>query len=297
MLYGYLDKAGSSSHHPRIDILNTHITYLPLAKPRANPIPMPNPPPTILLTGATGFVGGTILNALSKTSPNITIIALLRHASSANALLHVFPNLQPLIGDLSDLALLRSTAAQCDLVIHPAGDDSAAVCAMIDGLAASRKAQATTAPSVISLTGPRSLIDLSRPITGSRTPGRPWNDIVDQEKPPLSPQGTHARGHRPSDSHARPIARRRSDARVSRAIFWTRQGTLQEGKFFRVVLQPRPIPQTDFRHRRRKRHLVLKLHQRPSLRRDVPRLRQTQPHFEAAGHRLLLRAHRRRRHA
>lgn len=133
----------------------------------------------VFLTGVTGFVGGTILSCLSKAHPNIRIKALIRKEEDAKELQSVYPKLTPIIGDLSSLSLLTSTAADADFVIHAGGDSVPAVCAMIDGLA-SQRATGLPLPRIISLTGPRSLIDLTSPITGNlRADSRPWSDVTD----------------------------------------------------------------------------------------------------------------------
>lgn len=137
-------------------------------------------PHSVFLTGATGFVGGTILSCLSKTNPDIRIKALIRQEAVAKELQSVYPNLTPIIGDLSSLSLLTSTAAEVDFVIHAGGDNVPSVSAMIDGLA-SRNTTGSPLPRLISITGPRSLIDLSEPITGNLKPRRPWSDITDAE--------------------------------------------------------------------------------------------------------------------
>ncbi|KAF2173683.1 hypothetical protein M409DRAFT_48623 [Zasmidium cellare ATCC 36951] len=140
---------------------------------------------SVFLTGATGFVGGTILHCLSKTHPDIHIKALIRQEEVAKELESVYPNLTAVIGDLSLLPLLRRTAAEVDFVIHAGGDNVPAVCVMIEGLARNTDNATTVSPRprLISITGPRSLIDLSKPITGNLDPGsRPWSDITDAEK-------------------------------------------------------------------------------------------------------------------
>ncbi|CAI6333472.1 unnamed protein product [Periconia digitata] len=144
--------------------------------------PDPKPTPTlhcVFLTGVTGFVGGTILSRLLNAHPNVHVKALIRKESVAQELQSVYPNLTPIIGELSSLSLLESTAAEADFVIHAGGDNVSAVCAMIDGLA-SRTTTGPPMPRLISLTGPRSLIDLTNPITGNlRADSRPWSDITD----------------------------------------------------------------------------------------------------------------------
>lgn len=144
------------------------------------PDPETTPTPIcVFLTGVTGFVGGTILSCLSQAHPSVCIKALIREERVAKELQSVYPNLTPIIGELSSLPLLVSTAAEVDFVIHAGGDNVSAVCAMIDGLA-SRTTTGLPMPRLISLTGPRSLIDFSEPITGNlRASSRVWSDITD----------------------------------------------------------------------------------------------------------------------
>ncbi|KAK5169320.1 uncharacterized protein LTR77_005295 [Saxophila tyrrhenica] len=142
--------------------------------------------PCVFLTGATGFVGGTVLACLSSSHPNIKIKALIRQEAVAKELQSLHPNLTPIIGDLSSLALLTSTASDAGFVIHAAGENIPAVCALIDGLTShdNTESEATLPlPRLISLTGPRSLINLSKPITGNlATDSRPWSDVTDADK-------------------------------------------------------------------------------------------------------------------
>lgn len=146
----------------------------------SEPDPQTMPTPRcVFLTGVTGFVGGTILSCLLKAHPNVRVKALIREERDAKELQSVYPNLIPIIGGLSSLSILTCTAAEADFVIHAGGDNVPAVCAMIDGLA-SRTTSGPPMARLISLTGPRSLIDLSNPITGNlRGSSRPWSDITD----------------------------------------------------------------------------------------------------------------------
>ena len=140
-------------------------------------------PRCVFVTGVTGFVGGTVLSCLLKAHPNICVKALIREERDAKELQSVYPNLTPIIGDLSSLSLLISTAAEADFVIHAGGDNVPAVCAMIDGLASRTTTTGPPMPRLISLTGPRSLIDLSNPITGNLgASSRPWSDITDAHR-------------------------------------------------------------------------------------------------------------------
>jgi nucleoside-diphosphate-sugar epimerase len=89
------------------------------------------------------------------------------------------PTLEPVIGSLSDHELLRETAASVDFVVHATKEDLPAVLALIDGLASSHATEPPT-PRLISISGTRSLIDLSGAVTGkAKKDALPWSDIAD----------------------------------------------------------------------------------------------------------------------
>lgn len=135
----------------------------------------------VFLTGATGLVGGSILSSLCHIHPKIHVKALIRREDDAEELQSVYPTLEPVIGDLADLDLLTSTAANVDFVVHATNQDIPAVKALIDGLALSFESEKPT-PRLISITGPRSLIDRSLQVTGELQDGaRPWSDVDDIE--------------------------------------------------------------------------------------------------------------------
>ncbi|MCJ1477868.1 hypothetical protein MMC13_006541 [Lambiella insularis] len=133
----------------------------------------------IFVTGVTGFVGGSVLASLYTAHPDIHITALVRKESDAEQLQRVYPSLLIVIGSLSSPSLLTFHAAAADFVIHMGGDNVPAVCTMIDGLAAS-SSTGKPLPQIISISGPRSLLDLSVPITGIESPNsKVWSDIAD----------------------------------------------------------------------------------------------------------------------
>ena len=135
-------------------------------------------PPHVFLTGGTGFVGGSVLSALYRADPDTLVTALVRKEADAAKLQSAFPNLSTVIGTLSQLSLLASNAAAADFVIHMAGENVSATCAMIDGLASSPTEHIS--PRIISISGSRSLLDLSLPITGTADPdGKIWSDVDD----------------------------------------------------------------------------------------------------------------------
>jgi nucleoside-diphosphate-sugar epimerase len=134
--------------------------------------------PRVFLTGVTGFVGGSVLVSLYTAHPDIQITALVRKEFDAEQLQLAYPNLVIIIGSISSLSLLKSNAAAADFVIHMAGDNLPAVCAMIDGLGSSSTGRPL--PQIISISGPRSLIDRSLPVTGISSPiDKIWSDVAD----------------------------------------------------------------------------------------------------------------------
>jgi hypothetical protein len=115
----------------------------------------------------------------TSKNPDIHITALVRKESDAEQLQSVYPNLLVVIGSLASLPVLTSNAAAVDFVIHMGGDNIPAVCAMIDGLASS-STTGRPLPQIISISGPRSLLDLSVPITGIESPNsKVWSDVAD----------------------------------------------------------------------------------------------------------------------
>ena len=98
----------------------------------------------VFLTGATGYIGGAVADALRAHGHAVTGLA--RSQESAEKLRA--RGIEPLIGDLGDAAALRRVAGLADAVIHAgairgpemAGTDRVAVEAMLEGLADSGKA-------------------------------------------------------------------------------------------------------------------------------------------------------------
>ncbi|KAK4445507.1 hypothetical protein QBC34DRAFT_358311 [Podospora aff. communis PSN243] len=99
------------------------------------------PTPSLLLTGATGYLGGTFLShLLASTHPLISTLPItipIRDPTAAPTFTSKSPRLTPLLfPSLSDTASLRSAAAQHDIVIHNAnGYHTPATKSLIEGLA------------------------------------------------------------------------------------------------------------------------------------------------------------------
>ncbi|KAJ4293421.1 hypothetical protein N0V90_008704 [Kalmusia sp. IMI 367209] len=149
------------------------------------------PPPTqnapsILLVGATGYVGGTVLAHL-LTSPHpllqtASISVLVRGAASRIALLErtYAPRLHGIpFTDLDDAPLIERLSAQHDVVVNAAsGFHVASALAMVRGLAA-RRARTGREVYMVHTSGCSNIAD--RPLTGSTLPLQEWDDAAPEE--------------------------------------------------------------------------------------------------------------------
>ncbi|KAE8326735.1 hypothetical protein BDV39DRAFT_193347 [Aspergillus sergii] len=70
------------------------------------------------VTGATGYIGGDVLFALTQTFRNSNISALVRSESRASQLTNKFPSVTPVIGDLDSTAKITSEASEADVVLR-----------------------------------------------------------------------------------------------------------------------------------------------------------------------------------
>lgn len=90
----------------------------------------------VFLTGAAGYIGGTIANKLLAAGHQVTgLVRSAERASQVSA-----HGIQPVLGDLSQLDLLRQCATASDAVISAAhADDRGSVEVMLDALAGTGK--------------------------------------------------------------------------------------------------------------------------------------------------------------
>lgn len=179
--------------HALSQILQNH----PSPKPRTS-TNMTVPRPTkVLLTGATGYIGGACLHHL-LTSPQpdlpLHITALVRHDAQATALHSHYPGsgsttgatgttLTTVLGTLDERDLLIAEAQKADVVLHLANVDHAVgTAALLDGLQAREKARSKEQPAgvYVVMSGSASTIDLV-----SFTPGdldeKVYGDVADAE--------------------------------------------------------------------------------------------------------------------
>ncbi|KAH7236401.1 hypothetical protein BKA59DRAFT_426846 [Fusarium tricinctum] len=136
-------------------------------------------PPKVLLTGATGYIGGSVLNTIITSShpsiKNIQITALVRREEQVKTLADL--NITPvLFSSLDDTELLEQLASEHDVVIHAAnGYHIPSAKALINGLA-QRKARTGEAVHYVHNSGTSNFGD--RPVSGAYTedPPRVFSD-------------------------------------------------------------------------------------------------------------------------
>src|SRR5579871_6944359 len=74
----------------------------------------------ILVTGASGFVGGHVARALVRAGAPVRL--LLRASSSTAAIDDLLDRVEIVRGDLTDSASLRAAVAGCEQLFHVAAD-------------------------------------------------------------------------------------------------------------------------------------------------------------------------------
>ncbi|KAI0205141.1 NAD dependent epimerase/dehydratase family protein-like protein [Astrocystis sublimbata] len=146
-------------------------------------------PPRVLLTGATGFIGGSVLSQLlESTSPSLrpaSITCLVRGADRAAKLTKAYGDrVKPVLyRDLDDLETTTAVAAQHDVIISTTlGYHTASAHALQRGLAQRKQAHPGSEPWFIHMSGTSNLG--SRPVSGlwldnDSLNGRTFDDVAD----------------------------------------------------------------------------------------------------------------------
>ncbi|KAI9754560.1 MAG: peroxisome- protein [Chaenotheca gracillima] len=79
----------------------------------------------LFVTGASGYIGGSALQAIVAKHPEYQITALVRNDSQAQAVTKQFPKVKTVIGDLDSVDVLTQEAGKADLVLNFANADHA----------------------------------------------------------------------------------------------------------------------------------------------------------------------------
>lgn len=148
--------------------------------------------PTIFLTGASGYIGGTVLSLITQKHPEWTVSALVRDDTTAAALKKHFPSVKYVVGDLDSHDVIKDASASADVVLSKftrlsnvdstlmlssdmaSADDIPAVQSILEGLS-QRPAHANR--YLIHTSGTGMLADFSTG-EGNLAP-RVWSDIKD----------------------------------------------------------------------------------------------------------------------
>ena len=138
----------------------------------------------ILITGATGYVGGTVLSQLiASTAPSIkdlTFDLLIRDEAQAVKLRNAYGSRVNTIrwSGLEDTAFIEDTASNYDIVINTgSGFIPEGAIAFVNGLARGINTD-KPAPWMLHISGCTNLSD--RPLTQPPRPIREWNDETDR---------------------------------------------------------------------------------------------------------------------
>lgn len=125
---------------------------------------------TLFLTGATGYVGGTLLTQLLRLSPQpfSSITCLVRTAEQASKLSAAYatttPTVRTLQGTLDDHDLLVSEAAKAHVVINTANTDHAGIFSLLSGVQhTTLSLPAGSKPLLIQISGTGSVVDPTIP--------------------------------------------------------------------------------------------------------------------------------------
>ncbi|KAG7081589.1 nucleoside-diphosphate-sugar epimerase [Colletotrichum scovillei] len=72
----------------------------------------------IFLTGATGYIGGSVLSLLAKSHPEYAVRALVRDSAKGKIITGAFSKVEIVEGDLDDVETITREASKADVVVH-----------------------------------------------------------------------------------------------------------------------------------------------------------------------------------
>ncbi|MCJ1428386.1 hypothetical protein MMC29_006295 [Sticta canariensis] len=127
----------------------------------------------LFITGATGFIGGSVLENIVKNHPELQVSALLR--STPEGFVERYPSVSIITGTFNHYPIIQDAAYDADIVIH-AGDIEHEVCAraIIAGLTTKE-----TPGFLIHLSGTGSVYDRMRNRWEGLSNPKVWSDLDD----------------------------------------------------------------------------------------------------------------------
>ncbi|KAJ7905769.1 nucleoside-diphosphate-sugar epimerase [Mycena olivaceomarginata] len=132
--------------------------------------------PQILITGSTGYIGGSVLAAITKAHPEYSVTAILRKVSQHYV--DAYPRVKTIVGDYDSADILAKAASESDIVIHAGDSDhKGAMEALLAGLGR------RSAPSfLIHLSGTACISDVYHADNFGALNPRVWSDVDDIEE-------------------------------------------------------------------------------------------------------------------
>ncbi|KAJ7772969.1 nucleoside-diphosphate-sugar epimerase [Mycena maculata] len=128
--------------------------------------------PRILITGSTGYIGGSVLAAITTAHPEYSVTAILRKVSQRYV--DEYPRVKIIIGDYDSAEILAKAASESDIVIHAGDSDhKGAMESLLAGLG-----RRTTPSFLIHLSGTACISDVYSGEYGVLNP-RVWSDVDD----------------------------------------------------------------------------------------------------------------------
>ncbi|KAJ7156954.1 nucleoside-diphosphate-sugar epimerase [Mycena crocata] len=131
--------------------------------------------PQILITGSTGYIGGSVLAEIVKAHPEYSITAVLRKVSQSYT--GAYPRVKTIVGSFDSADVLAKAASESDIIIHAGNSDhKGAMEALLTGFG-----RRTSPTFLIHLSGTACISDVYSGHFGVLNP-RVWSDVADIEE-------------------------------------------------------------------------------------------------------------------
>ncbi|KAL8381578.1 hypothetical protein RB595_005725 [Gaeumannomyces hyphopodioides] len=130
------------------------------------------PPKKVFITGATGYIGGTVLAQVVETFPDLEITALMRRPD--DKFVSHYPSVKIIQGTFDDFDIIDQASQAADIIIHM-GDIDHAGCAkaILSGVG-----KRTSQTFVVHLTGTGCIADIFTNNQKGELNPRVWDDVA-----------------------------------------------------------------------------------------------------------------------